>query len=361
MAQVILESVEARTMPPWPPADQCREMKHERRLSPDQIQLVRDWVDAGAPQGDPANEPMIPEDPALDLGEPDLVADIGVDYKPDPPETEFDDYHCFVIDPQLEQEELLNALETVPGNASIVHHVLMYAVSGDQRDQLQAMADAEPDSPGYTCFGGPRASEPVLLGGWVPGAVPPKLPPGHGIPIGADDLLVVQVHYNTINDTQGTDRTEVKLHFTETQQTRMAMLPIADGNLSIAPGAASVIEGTEIELPDNPLVGALKIYGVVPHMHELGKSIDVKIRHKDGSETCAVDVPEWDFDWQGFYLFEDPIQLQPGDVIDLTCEFDNSMARNMSLGRQPQMVTWGEGTRDEMCLNYVIVNNPGIF
>ena len=39
------------------------------------------------------------------------------------------------------------------------------------------------------------------------------------------------------------------------------------------------------------------IYGVVPHMHLLGKSIKTVMKTKEGDTKWSVDVPKWDFNW----------------------------------------------------------------
>lgn len=344
-------AVESGSMPPWPPQEGCGEFQHTRTVTADEIAKIREWADTGAPEGDPANAASGQVD-TVELGEPDFVADPGFDYVGNPPEGGIDDYHCFVIDPQLDQDRFLRAFESIPGNDSIVHHVLLYSAGPDEASRIQELEDEDTSSPGYTCFGGPRLSEPTLLGGWVPGTVPLDFGADKGIRIEQGSKLVMQVHYNMLNDPGGTDRTTVELHYTDgTPDVELAMLPLAQTNLNIAAGNAEAVETVSIDLPI-----PIDLYGVVPHMHLLGKSIDVKYT-KDGQDTCLVDIPEWDFDWQGFYLYEEPVRIPGSSRVTLTCKFDNS-PENQPDGRTPRDVTWGEGTYDEMCLNYVIIKRP---
>ncbi|HIA05055.1 MAG TPA: hypothetical protein EYN66_24695, partial [Myxococcales bacterium] len=86
-------------------------------------------------------------------------------------------------------------------------------------------------------------------------------------------------------------------------------------------------------------------------------------QRKDGSETCIVDVSAWDFNWQQFYLYEssDYLTTKAGDSMKLTCVYDNSPSNQPyidNLQVQPKHVIWGEGTFDEMCLNYIIALSP---
>jgi len=50
-------AVQARRMPPWPADPAYRTHAKERYLTQAEINLIADWVDAGAPEGNPANAP----------------------------------------------------------------------------------------------------------------------------------------------------------------------------------------------------------------------------------------------------------------------------------------------------------------
>jgi len=86
---------------------------------------------------------------------------------------------------------------------------------------------------------------------------------------------------------------------------------------------------------------------VVPHMHLHGTEIKLSALHPDGGSTCGIDIPRWDFHWQQFYYYVDPLPGAAGDRLRLECTFDNTA------GDQP--LTWGEKTTDEMCLMYLYV------
>jgi mono/diheme cytochrome c family protein len=350
---LMVQQVTSGAMPPWPPQEGCGEFQHTRDITSEEIETLTAWQSNGMPEGDPASAVDGELDDSGDLGDPDFVADPGFDYTPDPPEGGIDDYHCFVIDPELEEDEFLHAFDSVPGNNSIVHHVLLYSATADQADVIQQREDEDPSTQGYTCFGGPRVNEPTLLGGWVPGTVPLDFGEDKGIRIEAGSKLIMQVHYNTLNDKEGSDRTKINLHYTDGEpDVELAMLPLAQPDLDIPAGDSDVTETASVNLPLN-----IDLYGVVPHMHQLGQSIDVKYTDSSGEETCLVNIPEWDFDWQGFYLYKEPLTIPARSTVTLTCTYDNS-PENQPEGRTPRDVTWGEGTFDEMCLNYVIIRRP---
>lgn len=353
MGALLVDATQSRRMPPWPPAADCGDFQHERKMSDMELALVKAWVDGGMVEGDRATAAPLPPRDTMALGTPDLTIDTGVDYKPTPPEANsIDDYRCFVIDHGLSEDRFLNAFQTRPGNTKVVHHVLLYSVPKSRMDRIQQL-EAEDPTPGYTCFGATRAGQEELLAGWVPGTLPLKYPDNHGIPVKKDHVLVLQIHYNTLNDA-GTDKTAVDLFFTPpgTRATKLAMVPLVDSDLDIRAGDANAVETNSLSLPLS-----VKVFGVVPHMHTLGKSIKVGYSRQGGAETCMVNVPEWDFNWQGFYLYKTPITVPSGAQVKITCEYDNSPA-NQQNGNAPRNVKWGEGTFDEMCLNYVILQDP---
>ena len=53
--------------------------------------------------------------------------------------------------------------------------------------------------------------------------------------------------------------------------------------------------------------------------------------------------------------FDEPVPLTPGDVLRVTCVYDNSGPIPGPDGRplEPRYLVWGEGTTDEMCLGGV--------
>ena len=59
-----------------------------------------------------------------------------------------------------------------------------------------------------------------------------------------------------------------------------------------------------------------------------------------------------DFHWQGQYLFVEPLQIARGDVLRMSCVWDNSLSDD------PRYVVWGEGTSDEMCFGTLLALKP---
>ena len=60
-AKMLADVTESHYMPPWKPAADFGHFVGEHRLSGREIALFKQWADAGAPEGDPANLPATPK------------------------------------------------------------------------------------------------------------------------------------------------------------------------------------------------------------------------------------------------------------------------------------------------------------
>jgi len=114
---------------------------------------------------------------------------------------------------------------------------------------------------------------------------------------------------------------------------------------------------------------APRIYGVGGHMHYVGTAEKITLQHADGSNTCLLEIPHWDFDWQRRYDYDAALTELPsvtvGDRLNVRCTYDNSLANPKvveSLAEQgvdaPHDVRLGETTLDEMCLANVTAIYP---
>lgn len=62
-ATAIKEEVLERRMPPWGAVKGFGEFRDEQGLTQEQIELIADWVEGGAPEGDPTLLPKAPDPP----------------------------------------------------------------------------------------------------------------------------------------------------------------------------------------------------------------------------------------------------------------------------------------------------------
>jgi hypothetical protein len=343
-------------MPPWPADSACTEYVGDRSLSEEQIQTIAAWVDGGAVEGDPAEEgPPLDRPASDDLERVDLTVEMPVAYTP---AAEPDDYRCFLIDWPEEATQFVAGFRVTPGEARVVHHVIAYIAGPDQVADVEALDAADP-GPGYPCFGGPGI-RPRWLGGWVPGAGQTTFPPGTGIRIEPGSRLILQMHYNTLSAGKLPDRSSLELMLESSVEREGTYQPWT--NPAWLEGDAMTIPAFEDDVvhrwaldPTRALTGGspFEIHVTGLHMHTLGRSALLAIERADGSSECVLDIPRWDFHWQGNYKLAEPKVVHPGDKLSIECHWDNTAANQPLVdGKQqvPKDVVWGEGTTDEMCL-----------
>ena len=343
-ARQIALVTEQRIMPPWK-ADSHGEFQDERRLTAAQIVLLHRWADAGAPEGRPVQEPPAPHFAAgWATGKPDMLVAPARPYTV--PSEGRDLYRCYVIPTAFAEDRYVSAVDAHPGNRAVVHHALVYVdTSGAAR---RKEAETHDGSPGYPEFGGLEFTPAGMLGGWAPGAMPHPLPADTGItlPKGAD--IVLEVHYHPDGRPE-TDLTQVALYFNGGQIARpMHLFPLANTHLQIPPGDKDYEIRASL-----PVIFDATLLTIFPHMHVLGRQMTVTATLPNGTTKQLVDVPDWDFNWQGFYAYKEPVHLPAGSRIDLVAHYDNSPGNPLNPSRPPKLVTWGEQTTDEMCLCYL--------
>jgi hypothetical protein len=364
MAPVIAASVEAGTMPPWSPSAECNTYKHDRSLAADERGAILDWVAAGAPEGDPADEP-----PPIDDPEPEVDFDIALGIsEPFTPTVSPDEYRCFLLDWPKDQDSYATAFSVTPGERSIVHHVIAFIIPPQEVAAFDALDAADP-GPGYPCYGGPGGEASIKaqwLGAWVPGSGGSgALPEGTGILVKPGSKIAMQMHYHPLPGALP-DQSQLKVRTAATVERPAYLLPLTNPGwlldsppMTIPAGAPDTVHSFEIDLgsaiyylfPGSPFgIGKPVVaHAAGVHMHTIGARASLTINHGDSSE-CLIDVPRWDFNWQGTYDLSGSTVVEPTDKVRLECHFDNSA------GDQP--LKWGEGTGDEMCLGIVYVSAP---
>ncbi len=354
--------LEEELMPPLPadpesglPFDDPRIMSDEDRET-----LVA-WIEAGMPEGDPAQAPELPPVDHAPYGEPDIVLDIGSDYQPTG--EDLDDYRCFVIDPGFDRDTEIRMVDLLPTADPMFHHGILYLAEPDQVDTAMRL-DAAEEGPGYSCFGGPGFNSSDWVAMEAVGSPALPYPAGTAKVIPAGSRFVLQLHYNTLNGLH-VDRSQVRIWLPESRIGREPQdHEIAQFLFALPPGQRENQVDVELDIVEGGGRGALRgrvlesglLWRVWGHMHMLGTHFRFDLIKPDGREIRVLDIPRWDFDWQGAYDLIDPVALEPGDRLRMTCGWDNSPENQPYVeGRQvePRWVTWGAGTLDEMCLGGV--------
>jgi len=313
-------------MPPWPPTSDggCPSLIGDRRLAQSDIDLMSEWVKGGMPLGD--GTPKLPPPPAPFGDLPGISVNIGPD-RPYTPDASIDDYHCYLVDPGLTHDQFLTAykVSASPG----VHHLQLWEVSTDQGVSDLAARDAATPEPGFPCASWPPVDMSFITV-WGPSDPVRIHPAGTGIRIHGGKKLMIQVHYH-----QGatTDQTKIGLVLADQVNEEARLTEMSVGGFTLPPRTPGTTVHSQWTLPWNA-----KLWGVRGHMHYLGTSINVQ--HDGG---CLLSIPQWDWNWQLMYFYQQPMQLTAGDNFTLDCTYNNTTDAE---------VHDGPTSHDEMCFAY---------
>jgi mono/diheme cytochrome c family protein len=403
----ILVMTQLGRMPPWMPGHDSPSYVGEssRILTPAEKKLIARWVRGGARIGKGGRVLK----PPVTSNAPGTAMTLTPNktYLPKAAVGGLDDYHCFLLEPNLDHDAYVTSAVIKPQRAGIVHHVILFEAAGDNAADARRL-NAQSGGNGWTCFGGPGLTEthptagsasndrlgaPPWIAAWVPGHATNDMPVGTGVLVHKGAAIVMQVHYNLIHKAQR-DRSRAVLRFLSTEEGKLTplntiLLP-APVELPCPRGVQSRLCSREVavqeeikkygydaalipsgllyicgkSLSDYPSAPAsvkslstgcarrvtrpLRIYGVAGHMHIRGYDIRVELNGR-----TLLHIPRWNFHWQDAYYLEKPVDANVGDTLRVTCKFDNSKVRQPLVNGKlltPRYVLWGEGTTDEMCL-----------
>ena len=336
-AEMIVEVVEQKRMPPWHADPKFGAFKNQRHMPDSAIGILREWVKAGTPYGDQADLPPLPKFVAgwrLEK-EPELV--VAMRDKPYTiPASGTVDYQYFVVDPKITEDRWVSSAQIIPGNASVVHHAIVFV--------------RPPDGVDFAGIG--------WLTAYVPGQRATIFPPGFARKIPAGSKLVFQMHY-TPNGQEQKDTTQIGMTFMNAKDVTHEVFTMIgiDQEFEIPPGEANhVVLSTVKRLPQDGL-----LLTVSPHMHLRGKSFEmVAVAGRNSASedrSTLLKVPQYDFNWQHTYEFAEPLRFSDLKSLELTTTFDNSKGNPFNPAPE-EYVVWGDQTWEEMSVAFLEVAKP---
>jgi hypothetical protein len=345
-ARAIARRVSDGTMPPWHAEASDGTFTNERKLTAQEKDVIARWVAGGAPAGDRADMPPPPAYvEGWTIGKPDLILEMAEDYRV--PADGAVAYEYFYLPTNLTEAKWVEAIEIRPGNRALVHHVLaFYQAPPDTPRAPQVLKlPAHMKLPPRITGDRPPQETKVpnrLIATYTPGSGPMQLKPGAAMRLAPGGVIELQMHYTT-NGTAASDRTRVGLIFAKhkpTQEVRASHF--FNAQFTIPAGAADYRVDSEVGFAED-----VTLRGVFPHTHLRGKQWEYKLELPDGTVKRLLSVPRYDFNWQTYYVFNEPIAVPRGSRIVSSAWYDNS-AGNRANPDPKIAVTWGDQTWEEM-------------
>jgi thiol-disulfide isomerase/thioredoxin len=360
-----LEEIDARRMPPAQ-IESDLDFRGTKPPTAAEVAMLRAWVAAGKPEGDPAQAPKLeplPDQSAFqeDLGPPDIVLE-----QPEPTQlgAHGNDVYRNIIFPLNRSQDLkLQAIQFLPGNRKVVHHALIghlprETVDEAVRDHGGREGFSHPDDwaagfqdphgigfrvPPVRDDGQPRA---LFVGGFVPGVRALASPADAAVVIPAGCDIVVQVHYVRSGKLE-TDSSRIGIWLDKQPPRKVMTMIHLSGDFAVVPPGVTDFRVTgSYTLPyDADMVG------VIPHAHQLARWVEIRA-HVPGQERplLLLRVPQWDYNWQSPYDLAKPMSFPAGTRFEAECAYDNSTANPRNPFDPPQNVWHNETIDDEMLL-----------
>jgi hypothetical protein len=357
-ARSIKSRVEARQMPPWhlDKTVGIQHYKNDRSLSDEQIHTIVQWVDAGAPQGDPNDLPPARKWPreqgwnfARQFGQ--AVPDLIVRSTPWTQKAGSQDaWWKPVVPTGLTEARWVRAMEIRPASLKgrkVTHHAIAYL----RQDERRAPADVQDpvtsaDDPAFTG---------AIAGGtfmeWSVGKVGEMLRPDTGKLLLPGSMIQWDIHYSSSGE-DVTDQVELGIYFYPKGQepkfrTSLGLYgvdgEVFGGGIDLPPNQVTVSEGFHV------LQRSGRLESFQPHMHLRGKAMSLDAILPNGQQQILSYVPDFNFNWHNTYQYaDDEAPLLPkGTILHITAWHDNTAAKKSNPDPN-QWVGYGDRTVDEM-------------
>jgi hypothetical protein len=193
--------------------------------------------------------------------------------------------------------------------------------------------DGEPDGTSE-CDGATVGTQNVAGGGV--GGVSGKarrLPPGIAIKLGQGGQLILNLHLFNTGEAPLRGRSGIWVQSVDEKDVQVLADSVLATTLkvSVPPGRSTSASKCTFDRDTT-------IFSVFPHMHLMGVAMKVVAHTAQHGDVVFFDGP-YSFDDQLSYPV-DMVSVQKGDVVDITCDYENPSANTLH---------FGESTKDEMC------------
>ena len=331
-ARAIKQKILAREMPPWYIDKNVgiRNFSNDVSLSDQEIATIVQWVDSGAPQGNPADMPPPRKFEASDKWHirPDLIVQLQKDVIV--PAQAADRWIDVLVDTGLTEDRYIKGVEIKPTKGfRAVHHAstsMKHEDDPDDADSVQGVflneyalgknADVFPDGAGRLIKAGTKINFNLHLH-----------PIGTETPINV--ALALQLYPK-----------DYKPHYLETTE------KVGDPkDLDIPPNTDNVrFEGY------NTLTKPARLLSFQPHLHNRGKASCMEAIYPGGHKVETLScVSKYQFAWHIVYIYDEEAQplLPAGTILHLISWYDNSNGNKFNPDPD-NLITYGQRTIDEM-------------
>lgn len=325
---MIREVLYTKRMPPGQIDNQyVHDFRDVAHITVEETQKLVQWIDNGAQNSD-GTDPLAEYKPEIvkwAYGEPDLLYKIPAQQIP---ATGVQDYRNIAMPLNLEEDVWVKAIEFEAGDPTVLHHIIAFAYGPNGVNEFEIL------------------NQGIGLGAYAPGNEVNTYPEDAGFPLKAGGGLMLQLHYTT-SGRETVDESEIALYLWDEKPARTVLGgSAADLDINIPPFEARHEMVATAKFRKDSYLTMLG-----PHMHYRGYDANFKLVYPDGRTEEILNVPNYQFNWQKVYDFEEPKFVPEGTEMVFTGSFDNS-EMNPFNPDPSQTLTWGEQTWQEMFFGF---------
>ncbi len=334
-AKMIVFVTSSGYMPPWPADRQYSHFINEKGLSKEEIECIGKWYKQGCPIGDTSQlQTLLASEMSSTLGKPDLIVRLqAIEIS----NNNRDKFYTLKIPITLPEQRYVKAIEFVPGQSKLVHHVnghyLWYSdAANPEIGNKRADIESEQYASEFKALSllNPDGSIPFRVHSafnYLPGAFGVQYPNGiGGFIIGKKGAFVANdIHYGPSRKTV-TDSSKLYIYFSDKAPERVTseFMMGTNGVSAIDPPLQVKANTVSKHVSRLAIYSDISILTVNPHMHLIGKSFKAYALKPNGDTVQLISIPKWQFRWQYFYTYQYPQRIPKGSVIIVEAEFDNT-------------------------------------
>jgi hypothetical protein len=329
-------------MPPWFADPRYGHFANDPSLAQTEIDTLVNWVNDGAPEGDPRDIPPPVQWPEGGWQiQPDAVVSLPA-YRV--PAKGIVDWIYVTVPSGFAKDTWVTSIEVLPGDASVLHHAGVFVrPHTEANDPLDGIGAA--------------------VAVYVPGFRAMDYRVHHAaqlIPAHTD--LVIQLHY-TPNGKDVTDVTRIGFTLAK-EPPRRRFIAYSPQTPAIADRKLFRIPAGDPNWKSPPVDGVFHVNAelvwFLPHMHLRGKDMTYSLKYPGKKPEIILSVPKYDFAWQIGYDAASPIRVTKGTRLHVDAHYDNS-ANNAANPDPEHDVYGGTQTREEMMVPFFgVVVDAGV-
>lgn len=341
----VQEVTEHNYMPPWMASVAFREFKNQRRLTTEEIAIIKNWVLSGCPEGNKKKGIDWKAFVSDSLKETKADVEVFINKPHQISGDNKDDFRIFVLPTGLDRDVFVRSIEFVPGNRRVVHHarIMIDTSNALREDDGIAVGSSSPEL---------NRKEVALYdkfwAGWVPGNTRIQYPEGIAKRLPRNSDLVINVHYSPSSVVQ-TDMSGVRLYLSkDVPRKEVSTFILDEDEITNGPFFLPANTTSQFFMRSPLLPFDVELLSVLPHMHQLGRSFKAYAITPEGDIVPLIDIPRWNFNWQSTYQFHSGCILPKGTVIYAEATYDNTLQNPFNPNFPPRDVAYGWGTHEEM-------------